>query len=186
LNGLDFAILFTFLAIIGLGFFGGMARVAAAIVAIYIASIVAGAFYQELAQVFRDHVSNINRNTSELFVFMVLFLISGSIAWWLVSAAFKGIKVSRQTPIAGNLGGTTLGVVVSAMAVVLAVLLISILLQVLNQTVGSGSAGTLGNSISNQIQSSALVPVFLDVQPYVTQAIEPWFRNGVPSILSTV
>ena len=186
MNGLDFAILFAFLAIIGLGFFGGMARVAAAIVAIYIASIVAGFFYQELAQVFRDYVSNVGRNTSELFVFMILFTISGAIAWFLVSSALKGIKVSRQTPIAGNVNGTTVGVVVSAMAVVLAVLLISIMLQVLNQTVGSGSAGALGNSISNQIQASALVPIFLDVQPFVTQAIQPWFPNGVPSILSTV
>ena len=186
MNGLDFAIIFAFMAIIGLGFFGGLARVSAGLVAIYIAAIVSAMLYQELAQAFSDHVANLNRNTSELFMFIVLFMVSVTIAWFLIAGFLKSIKISRRTPIAGKVGGATLGVVVSAMAVVVAVLLISILLQVLNQTTGSGSAGTVGNSIGNQINSSALVPVFMDVQPVVTRAIAPFFPNGVPSILNTV
>jgi uncharacterized membrane protein required for colicin V production len=186
LNGLDFAILFAFMAIIGLGFFGGIARVVAAIIAIYIASIVAAMFYRQVAQVFREQVSSISEPTSELFIFMLLFLAIGAVTWFLVASALRGLKLPRKIEIADNLGGATLGVVVSAMAVTLAVMLISILLQVLNQTVGTGSTGALGNSLSSALDNSALVPIFLNVAPYFTMAIEPWFPGGTPSILKAV
>ena len=69
MNGLDFAIIFAFLAIIGLGFFGGIVRVAAAIVAIYIGSIVSAAFYDRLTDEFRQHVASVSVQMGQLFVF---------------------------------------------------------------------------------------------------------------------
>jgi hypothetical protein len=79
LNGLDFAIVFAFIAIIGLGFFGGIARVAAAIVAIYLGSVLSAAFYDRLTDAFRDRVSSVGAQTGQLFVFCTLFLFSSAI-----------------------------------------------------------------------------------------------------------
>jgi len=183
-NGLDYAILFTFLAVIGLGFFGGIARVVAAIIAIYIATLVSAAFYADLAEIFRKYVSSINRTTSQLFVFMVLFIAVGAISWFLIASSLKGWKLPRRMEIVDNLGGATLGILVSVMAVTLAMMLISILLQVLNQTVGAGGTTTMGSAVKGQIEHSQLVPVFLDLAPFFTRILEPWFPNGMPAILS--
>jgi hypothetical protein len=76
-----------------------------------------------------------------------------------------------------------LGVTVSALAVALATIVLSILLQVLNQTVGGGESGTTLGGIGRQMESSALVPIFLDLTPIVTRFVEPWFPSGLPAIL---
>ena len=183
LNGLDFAILFTFLAVIGLGFFGGIVRVTAAIVAIYVASVVSAMFYVPLADAFQNNVKSINQTTSQLLVFLVTFMVAGGIVWWMVSSGLKGSKMPRRLEIFDNLGGATLGMIVSVMAVTLAVMLISILLQVLNQSVGAGGTTSLGGAVKGQIDTSALVPLFLDLSPVFTRIIEPWFPSGLPAIL---
>lgn len=183
MNGLDFAIIFAFLAIIGLGFFAGIARVGAAIVAIYLGSIVAAAFYDTLTDAFRRQVPSVSLAMGQLFVFCVLFLVSSAALWWVVAHTVKGIKLKRRIEIADNLGGAVLGVAVSLLAVTLAAMLLSILLQVLNRTVGAGDANSLVGSVQGQIRQSVLVPVFLDLTPLFMRVIEPWFPNGIPAIL---
>jgi len=183
LNGLDFAIIFAFLAIIGLGFFGGIVRVAAAIVAIYVGSIVSAAFYDRLTDEFRQHVASVSVQMGQLFVFCALFMVSSAAIWWLLSTTIKGVKVKRRFEIIDNLGGAMLGVAVSMLAVTLAAMLLSILLQVLNRTVGAGDSAALVGTVQGQIRSSRLVPVFLDLTPYFTRVIEPWFPNGLPALL---
>jgi uncharacterized membrane protein required for colicin V production len=183
LNGLDFAIIFAFLAIIGLGFFGGIVRVAAAIVAIYVGSIVSAAFYDRLTDEFRQHVASVSVQMGQLFVFCALFLVSSVAIWWLLSTTVKGMKIKRRFEIIDNLGGAVLGVAVSMLAVTLAAMLLSILLQVLNRTVGAGDSAALVGTVQGQIRHSRLVPVFLDLTPYFTRVIEPWFPNGLPALL---
>ena len=183
MNGLDFAIVFAFIAIIGLGFFGGIARVAAAIVAIYLGSVLSAAFYDRLTDAFRDRVSSVGAQTGQLFVFCTLFLFSSAIFWWLMASGVKGLKLKRRVEIFDNIGGAALGVGVSLLAVTLAAMMLSILLQVLNQTIGQGGDNSLVGSMRGQIIDSKLVPVFLDLTPYFTRVIEPWFPNGIPPIL---
>lgn len=183
LNGLDFAIIFTFIAIIGLGFFGGITRVLAAMFAIYVATIVAAMFYSEGTDTFRTYVNNVALSTGQLFVFMVIFIITALGLGFALFKGFSNVRERRRFPIADNLGGVAIGVTVSALAVALATIVLSILLQVLNQTVGGGGTGTVMGSVERQIQTSALVPVFLDVTPVVTRFIQPWFPNGLPAIL---
>jgi uncharacterized membrane protein required for colicin V production len=183
LNGLDFAIVFAFLAIIGLGFFGGIVRVAAAIVAIYCGSVLSAAFYDRLTDEFRRQVPSVSLQMGQLFVFCVLFIVTSAAVWWLLSSSVKGLKIKRRFEIADNLGGAVLGVAVSVLAVTLAAMLLSILLQVLNRTVGVGDSSSLVGTVQGQIRNSKLVPVFLDLTPLFTKIIEPWFPNGMPAIL---
>jgi uncharacterized membrane protein required for colicin V production len=184
LNGLDFAIIFAFLAIIGLGFFGGVTRVIAAIISIYFGSIVAAAFYGGLTDAIRQRVFSMSLATGELVVFCLLFLISSIALWFALARGLQGIRFPRRIEIADNLGGAVLGLIVSGLAVTLAAMLMSILLQVLNQTVGAGDSESIVGSVQSQIRNSELVPVFLDLTPYLNRLIEPWFPGGVPSILS--
>ena len=184
MNGLDFAIIFAFLAIIGLGFFGGIVRVASAIVAIYMGSIISAAFYDRLTDAFRSYVSSVSLAMGQLFVFCVIFLLSSAALWWVLANSVKNLRLKRRIEIADNLGGAALGVAVSVLAVTLAAMLLSILLQVLNRTVGAGDANSIVGTVQGQIRNSTLVPVFLDLTPYFTRVIEPWFPNGIPAILS--
>jgi uncharacterized membrane protein required for colicin V production len=184
LNGLDFAIIFAFLAIIGLGFFGGVTRVVAAIVSIYLGSIIAAAFYSGLTESIRERIFSMSLATGQLVVFCSLFVISSTILWFVLAKGLQGVRFPRRLEIADNLGGAALGLIVSGLAVTLAAMLMSILLQVLNQTVGAGSSDSIVGSVQAQIRNSELVPLFLDLTPYLNRLIEPWFPGGVPSILS--
>jgi uncharacterized membrane protein required for colicin V production len=182
-NGLDFAIVFAFLAIIGLGFFGGITRVLAAMFAIYVATVVSAMFYSELTDTFRSYVDNVSLSTAQLFIFMVTFLITALALGFALFRGFSNVRERRRFPIADNLGGVAMGITVSALAVALAIIVLSILLQVLNQTIGGGGSEAIAGSIGNQLERSALAPVLLDVSPVVTRSIQPWFPDGLPAIL---
>ena len=186
LNGLDFAIIFAFLAIIGIGFLSGIARVVAAMIAIYLGSAVAAAFYRDLTLQAREHIGTLSLRTGQLAVFTVLFIVTSAILTVLLSRGLKGWKMPRRVEIIDNLGGGALGVVVSGLAVTLAAMLLSILLSALNQSVGQTESGTLSGAVDNQVSGSQLIPVFLDMAPFFTAMLEPLFPGGLPPILDAV
>lgn len=182
-NGLDFAIVFAFLAIIGLGFLSGMARVLAAILAIYLGAAVAAAFYRDLTAEARQHIGSMTLRTGQLAVFTVLFLVTSAVMTVLLARALKGFTLPRRAEMVDNLGGATLGVIVSGLAVTLAAMLLSIQLSVLNQSVGQTSSGSLVGAVDSQVSDSQLIPVFLDMAPFFTGMLEPLFPGGLPPIL---
>ena len=185
-NGLDFAIIFAFLAIIGIGFLSGITRVVAAIVAIYLGSAVAAAFYRDLTDAARAHAGTLSQPTGQLAVFTVLFVATSALFTVLLSRGLNGWKLPRRVEIIDNLGGAALGVFVSGLAVTLAAILLSILLSALNQSVGQTSSGTMSGAVDTQVSESQLVPVFLDMAPFFTAALEPLFPGGLPPILDAV
>lgn len=185
-NGLDFAIIFAFLAIIGIGFLSGIARVVAAIVAIYLGSAIAAAFYRDLTNEAREHVGTLSLRTGQLAVFTVVFVLTSVVLMVLLSRGIKGFKLPRRVEIVDNLGGAGLGVIVSGLAVTLAAMLLSILLSALNQSVGQTSSGSMSGAVNSQVGGSQLIPVFLDMAPFFTTMLEPLFPGGLPPILDAV
>lgn len=183
LNALDIFIIATFLAVIGLGFFNGVTKVTAAIIAIYFASIVAAAFYRPVTSGARNYIETMSVRTGHLFFFVVLFFAFSFGFTILISNWLGGLKLPRRIEIIDNLGGAALGVVVSGLAVTLAAMLLSILLQALNQTFGTGGNIMVG-FVHDQISHSTLVPVFLKMAPHFVRLISPWFPDGLPPILA--
>ena len=187
INGLDFAIIFAFLAIIGIGFLSGIARVVAAIVAIYLGSAVAAAFYRDLADEAREHLGTLSLRTRQLAVFTVVFVLTSAVLMLLlVARGLKGFKLPRRVEIVDNLGGAGFGVIVSGLAVTLAAMLLSILLSALNQSVGQTSSETMSGAVNSQVGGSQLIPVFLDLAPVFTAVLEPLIPGGLPPILDSV
>ena len=182
-NGLDFAIIFAFLAIIGIGFLSGIARVVAAIVAIFLGSAIAAAFYRDLTDEAREHVASLALRTGQLFIFCVLFFLTSIVMAVLLSRGLNGFRLPRRLEFVDNLGGAALGVVVSGLAVTLAAMLLSILLSALNQSVGQTTPGILVGTMDSQVGGSRLLPVFLDMAPFFTGLLEPLFPGGLPPIL---
>jgi len=185
-NGLDFAIIFAFLAIIGIGFLLGIARVVAAIVAIYLGSAIATAFYRDLTDEAREYLGTLSIRTGQLAVFTMVFVISSVVLMVLLVRGFKGMKLPRRFEIVDNIGGAGLGVVVSGLAVTLAATLLSILLLALNQSVVQTSSGTITGAVNTQVGGSQLIPVIVDMAPFFTTMLEPLFPGGVPPILDAV
>lgn len=186
LNGLDFAIIFAFLAIIGIGFLSGIARVVSAMVAIYLGSAVAAAFYRDLTNEAREHIGTMSLRTGQLAIFTVLFVVTSAVLTVLLARGLSGWKLPRRVEIIDNVGGGALGVVVSGLAVTLAAMLLSILLSALNQSVGQTSSGNLSGAVNTQVSESRLIPVFLDMAPFFTAMLEPLFPGGLPPILDAV
>ena len=183
LNGLDIVIISTFLAVIAVGFFNGVSKVTAAILAIYFGSIVSAAFYRPVTDGSRNYVSEMGERTGQLFFFVILFFVFTFAFTLLFSNWLGGLKLPRRIEIVDNVGGAALGVMVSGLAVTLAAMLLMILLQALNQTFGAGDSVMVG-FMHRQISDSTLVPVFLKMSPYFVRLISPWFPSGLPPILA--
>lgn len=186
LNALDMFIIGTFLAVIAVGFFNGVTRVTAAIIAIYFGAIMAATFYRPVTDVAREQLPTMTVNTGHLFFFILLFTTFSAVFAWLIARWLGDLKLPRRLEILDNVGGAALGVVVSGLAVTLAAMLLAIMLQALNQTFGSGANGSMVGFVSDQITGSALVPVFLRMAPFFSRIISPWFPSGLPPILDAV
>lgn len=186
LNGIDYCIVFTVMAIIGVGFFNGVTRVMAAILAIYFGAIFAAAFYRPLTSAALDIFTSMNRRTGELAFFMLLFVLFSTAFTIIFSRWIGDLRLPRRVMILDNIGGAALGVVVSGLAVTLAAMLLAITLQALNHTVGIGGQDPLLGFIRSEIRGSALVPRFLDMAPFFVRLLAPWFPGGLPPILDAV
>jgi uncharacterized membrane protein required for colicin V production len=183
LNALDIVIISTFLVVIALGFFNGVSKVTAAILAIYFGSIVSAAFYRPVTSGTLNHISTMSERTGHLFFFVILFFVFSAAFTFLISNWLGGVTLPRRVEIVDNIGGAALGVIVSGLAVTLAAMLLSVLLQALNQTFGAGDSVMVG-FVHDQIGDSTLVPVFLKMSPHFVRLISPWFPSGLPPILS--
>lgn len=183
LNALDIAIISTFLAVIAVGFFNGVTKVTAAILAIYFGSVVSAAFYRPVTDGAREYVGAMSERMGQLFFFIILFFVFSSAFTFLFSNWLGGLKLPRRIEIVDNVGGAALGVIVSGLAVTLAAMLLTILLQALNQTFGARDSIMVGY-MHRQIEGSTLVPVFLKMSPHFVRLISPWFPSGLPPILA--
>ncbi len=184
-NALDFAILIFFMGIIGLGFFSGVSRVTAAIIAIYFGAIVSAAFYRGITEFVRTELVSIGTRAGQLIFFGITFLVFSILFTIVLSRWLGDLHLPRRFTILDNIGGAALGIVVSGLALTLAALVLTIMLQAINHVTTGGSGPLLG-ALQDQVRSSSLVPLFLRMAPFFMGAISPWFPGGLPPILSVV
>ena len=184
MNILDILILAIFAGVIATGFFVGIGRALSAIVAIYFATVMAAAFYRPLGGAFERAVSGINADTAKLIAFLLLFTITGAGIGYVIIRTVESMSASNRFVILNNIGGAALGIVVAVVTVTLSITVTVILIQALAQTTINAADGTILASLRTQIRGSALAPVFLDLLPYVTTIVAPWFPGGLPPILT--
>src|SRR4051794_14774277 len=95
-NVLDFLIIVMFLGIIGAGFFGGVTRVTAAIVALYFGAVFAGAFYDPLSEFSRDHLTTMTVQTGQLVFFLLLFIAFSAMMTVVISRWLSDVALPRR------------------------------------------------------------------------------------------
>jgi len=184
-NALDFAILGFFMGIIGLGFFNGISRVTASIIAIYFGAIVSAAFYRGITDFVRTELISVGTRTGQLTIFGLVFLVFSILLTVVLSRWLGDVKLPRRITILDNIGGAALGIVVSGLAMTLAALVLTIMLQAINH-VATGGSGPLLETLQDQVRSSSLVPMFLRMAPFFMRSLSPWFPGGLPPILNVV
>jgi uncharacterized membrane protein required for colicin V production len=182
-NFVDYAIMATFMVIVGAGFFGGIAKVTAAIVAIYFSAVLAATFYRPTTDGMQQIFSSMSQRMGELIMFLVLLLVFSAVFTWIVSKWTIRFKLPRRVMVMDNIGGVALGLLLSAITLTFAALFLTIVLQALNQTVTLTGSGSVLGFARGQIRDSALLPHFLKMVPVVRTAISPWFPSGLPPIL---
>lgn len=184
LNALDVVIVGSFLAVIGIGFFSGITKVTAAILAIYFAAVVSAAFYRPISKYAASEVPSMGTSTGYFFIFMVTFIVFSAIFTFFFHKWLGDLKLPKRLEILDNVGGAALGIAVSGLAVTLAAMLLVVLIQALNQTFGGAAGGSIVGMVHGQLSNSELVPVALRAAPYLERTISPWFPSGLPPILS--
>lgn len=184
MNVLDVVIVAVFAGVIAAGFFVGIGRALAAIVATYFATVMAATFYEPLGDLFKRAVDDINPSTASLIAFLLLFAFASIGIGYVIIRTLESMSTSNRFVILNNIGGAALGVIVAAVTITLSVTVTVILVQALAQTTADAADGTGLATIGSLIKGSALAPVFLDMLPYVTRIVEPWFPGGLPPILT--
>ena len=184
-NLLDIGILVLLLAITGVGFFNGVARVTSAIVAIYFGAVFAAASYRALAAAVRAYVGSMSRATGDLVFFLVLFFVFSAVFTVILARWMGDLKLPRRVSILDNIGGAAPGVVVFGLTLALAAMMLSIMLQALNQVAFAGQ-GPLVRATRDTTRHSTLVPIFLNMAPFLTRMLAPRFPGGLPPILRGV
>lgn len=185
MNIFDILIVLAVGALVITGFFGGIGRVTAGFFAVYFATIVASAFYESIGRGLHDGIRDTSVATARLFAFLLLFVVMTAGFYWVIWQTFRSFEGQRSKfPILDNMGGAALAIIVGMLTITMTLSVTVILLGVLNQSTALGASENLG-AVGRQIRESALVPMFLKMQPTITSTLEPWFPSGLPEILRT-
>lgn len=184
MNVLDVLIIISVGVMIGVGFFLGIGRLTSAVISLYFSAIIAARLYEPISTVLKDLVAQMNPATADLIAFVMLFLGLAAIFSMVITRSFHSFALSGRFSILDNLGGATLGILISGATIALAMTITTVLLQVLSETTSSAGTGILG-ALREQVQSSALAPLFLRLLPVLTSTIRPWFPEGLPAILES-
>jgi hypothetical protein len=184
MNILDILILAIFAGVIATGFFVGIGRALSAIVAIYFGTVTSATFYRPFGGAIERAVGGINPDTARLIAFLLLFTFTSVGIGYVIIRTVDSVSTSNRFVILNNIGGAALGIVVAVVTITLSITVTVILIQALAQTSIDAADGTVLASLRTQIRESALAPVFLDLLPYVTTIVAPWFPGGLPPILT--
>lgn len=186
MNILDLIIVVLFGVVIAAGFFVGVSKAVSAIVAIYFATVMSATFYEPLANLFRRILPEMNESTSKLVAFLLLFALAGVGIAYVIGRTVESMTATNRFAILNNIGGAAIGGIVAAATITLSIAVTVVFVQALAQTSVDAAEGSMLATIGSLVRGSALAPVFLDLMPYVTRFVEPWFPGGLPPILTAV
>ena len=183
MNFLDVLVMAFFGGIVMLAFIGGLGRVFSALVGMYFGIIVAALFYRPVAVLAQRVVPTMSMSTGELVMFVLLTFLFSLGFGAALARTFVLRKLPRWLGVFSNISGAVLGILVAVVGTVLAAIVISLSLQALARTADTSSSGFL-LVLQRQMQTSALVPIFLKLAPAFITPLKPWFPRGLPPILA--
>lgn len=185
MNVIDVAIVVTFVAIVGAGFFAGFPRVFSTMISMYFAIVVASTFYQRTGNLLREPIPQMSEGAAHLMAFMGLFLGATVGFSYLIHKTLNPAEGPSRLSVVSGMGGATLSIVGAGVALTLAMAVIALMVQAIVQTsLGDGSGFMM--AFNRQVRASELAPMFIRLLPFVSTSVRPWFPGGLPPILTEV
>lgn len=182
INWLDAIIIATLAIVIVVGFFGGLARLAAMAISIYLGATAAARWYVDLTNLAHRHISGFDVLSGQFFVFGAIMTVTSIALTSFIARGFGKLRFPRRIEIADNVLGAGVGVIATALSLVP----IALVLQALNESVLSSTGGSVFGVAQSEIEHSTLIPLFLRMAPIFVQLISPLLPSGVPPILAVV
>lgn len=187
MNLLDLAIVALVAGLMMIGFFGGIVRIFASLLSVYLATILAAVYYDNIAESLVNRSSRMDRDTAELLSFMLLFMFLAVVFFFVVGQTIKSVQVRRhRLAILDNVGGAVLAVVGGVLTIAVTLSIVVIILGAFNRSVQRTDDGVVldrSSRLARYIDDSELVPLFLHLQEPVSITFKPWFPEGLPPIL---
>ncbi|MEZ4522272.1 MAG: CvpA family protein [Thermomicrobiales bacterium] len=183
MNAMDILIVLLFVVIAGIGFFVGVVRTMSSMVAIYLATVISATFYQRLGDFFRNSMVSMSQGAAYFVAFVILFIGVTALFTIIIISTLHPTSTKRRFAILDNLGGASLSVIVAFVAITMSLAITVIMIQAAVAASGDASNGPM-SMVREQMDASALAPLFLRLLPFLTAAVQPWFPGGLPPILT--
>jgi uncharacterized membrane protein required for colicin V production len=178
LNPFDALIVLALLAGAAWGFIRGLIRVSLSLLVLYVASILAVAFYRVFGR-FIDNIFGMPTALNEAIAFVLILVTAVIIANLILNRTYKDTALPGVRQI-DQLGGLVVGFLVAAVWIGLAIVVIAFLLGA-----RLGGASAWQENMLLYFRSSNLIPIFYDFLSVVFSLLRPWMPRGeLPEILT--
>ncbi|MGD8735338.1 MAG: CvpA family protein [Anaerolineae bacterium] len=178
LNPFDALIVLALVAGAAWGFIRGLIRVTLSLIVLYVASILAVAFYRAFGH-FIDNIFGMPTALNEAIAFVLILVTAVIIANLILNRTYKDTALPGVRQI-DQLGGLVVGFLVAAVWIGLAIVVIAFLLGA-----RLGGASAWQENMLLYFRSSNLIPVFYDFLSVVFSLLRPWMPRGeLPEILT--
>lgn len=185
MNVVDVLIILLFIGVAAGGFFAGIARMISVMVGMYFATVLSATFYQRFADLIQSALGRISTGAAEFTAFVLLFVGLTLGLAYVIFRTTHPVSPRRRFAIFDSIGGATLSVIVAFVSITMSLAVTAVMLQAASRTAIRSEFGAMA-TIDRQLDASELTPFFLELLPYVTLAIQPWFPGGLPPILDDV
>lgn len=185
MNIVDVLIIMLFVGVAAAGFFAGVARMLSVMVGMYFATVLSATFYQRFADLIQDVLGRISDGAAEFAAFVLLFVALTLGLAYVIFRTTHPVSPRRRFAIFDSIGGATLSVIVAFVSITMSLAITAVMLQAASSTAIRSEVGVMA-TIDRQLDASELAPFFLELLPYVTLAIQPWFPGGLPPILKEI
>lgn len=173
LNPLDVIIGFALLAGVAWGFIRGLVRMILSLVVLYVATILAMTFYDELGGWF-GYVTgyNLSDSANETIAFLFILIVTAVLMTFVLSRTYKDTELPGVRQI-DQLGGLVVGFFLTAIWIGLAIIALAFVLKAPVE-----GAGAFRQNVMNYFRTSNLIPIFYRFLPVAFATLKPWMPKG--------
>jgi uncharacterized membrane protein required for colicin V production len=187
INVIDICLFLAFLAIVGLGYLGGVVRLLFVLVSLYLSVIVATFFYAPIGAALSNTVSALSPFTASIVAFFLLLALSTAALTLSLLKTFPTLRLPARLAAFDQVGGSALGVVAATFGSVVTVVVLNFFFGLVTRTASAGVAvSPVLLTLAGQLRASFLARYFVELSQPLFVLILPWFPNGLPAILASV
>jgi uncharacterized membrane protein required for colicin V production len=184
-NFIDIALTLTFLAIVALGFLGGVVRLLFVLLSLYLAVIVSTFFYVPIGLAMASTISALSPFTATMVAFFFLMCASTAALTISLFKTFPTVRLPNRLASLDQVGGSMLGMVTATFAIVVTVVVLNFFFALVLKTAAAGvNVSPILLALAAQLRASFLAQYFIEISQPIFVLILPWFPNGLPPILS--